>query len=223
MASEAHKPPARGDPIPIRNARHRLVACPETAVEKTSNLDVSPDDSGALYDGSVETWEILALVRSCYRCVSDRRHEFHWDAARRKFHLQTKTTRTKDEDATQFVELRMCEEALGSWEKRGGRPRRLKLGAGPGVQDARGRADHWDSGYRGGQAGNQQKAPAPKRAVKQAGSGAAKSRALFLIGDAAPSTPKINQTAGWQVRFLGDLTPPRADGTTRTGPRGEPW
>ena len=72
---------------------------------------------------SVETWEIRAgKIR--YRCVSDRRHEFHWDAARRKFHLEEDDV-YKDEDATQFVELRNVRGGSRQLEKRGGRPRRL--------------------------------------------------------------------------------------------------
>jgi hypothetical protein len=76
-----------------------------------------------LDDGDVETWEIRS-GKMRYRCVSQRRHEFHWDAARRKFRLEGREV-YEDDDATRFAELRMCEEALGSWEKRNGKPRRL--------------------------------------------------------------------------------------------------
>jgi hypothetical protein len=76
-----------------------------------------------LDDGDVETWEIRA-GKMRFRRVSDRRREFHWDAARRKFRLEGEDV-YEDDDATQFTEFRMCDEALGSWEKRGGKPRRL--------------------------------------------------------------------------------------------------
>jgi hypothetical protein len=76
-----------------------------------------------LDDGDVDTWQMRAgKMRS--RHVSDRRRERHWDAARRKFHLDGDEV-YDDDDAMHFAEERMCAEALGSWQKRAGKPRRI--------------------------------------------------------------------------------------------------
>ena len=45
------------------------------------------------------------------------RHDFYWAAARRKFKLEGDDV-YDDDDATMFVEMQMCAEALGSWRKR---------------------------------------------------------------------------------------------------------
>jgi hypothetical protein len=52
------------------------------------------------------------------RRVSNRRRALHWEAARRKFHLDGDEVHD-DDAATHFAEERMCVEALGSWQKRG--------------------------------------------------------------------------------------------------------
>jgi hypothetical protein len=81
-----------------------------------------------LDDGDVDTWQIRAgKMRS--RHVSNRRREMHWDAARRKFHLEGDEV-YEDDAATYFAEERMCAEALGSWQKQRGRPRRLNWRSG---------------------------------------------------------------------------------------------
>jgi len=145
------------------------------AVNFFNRLIVSGPRANVLdFRANAERWEIRAgKIR--YRCVSDRRHEFHWDAARRKFHLEEDDV-YEDEDATQFVELRMCEEALGSWEKRGGRPRRLNWERG---QVFKTLDDERTIGMAAiaEELGLTKKPPKPKRALKQAGSRARKSRA----------------------------------------------
>jgi hypothetical protein len=127
-----------------------------------------------LDDGDVETWEIRA-GKMRFRRVSARRHEFHWDAARRKFHLEERDVYEND-DATRFAELRICQEALGSWEKQNGRPRRLDWTRGlvfMKLEDERLIA----MASLAQAIGPDTEKPTPKRAVKQAGSRAAKRRA----------------------------------------------
>ena len=82
-----------------------------------------------LDDGDVQTWEIRAGAAR-ERRISDRRRAFHWDAARRKFGLSSDEAYA-DDDATRVAEDRMCAEALGSWEKRAGRSRRLNWSGRP--------------------------------------------------------------------------------------------
>jgi hypothetical protein len=127
-----------------------------------------------LDDGDVETWEIRS-GKMRYRCLSARRHEFHWAAARRKFGLEGREVYA-DDDATRFAELRMCEEALGSWEKRNGKPRRLDWTRGlvfMKLEDER----LFAMAALAHAVGPAKKKRASKRAAKRAGSRVAKSRA----------------------------------------------
>jgi hypothetical protein len=77
-----------------------------------------------LDDGDIESYRFQKGSRSKWR-IPERRREFHWDRARRKFKLPGDEI-FEDDEAERWAEEEMLDEALRHWEprRRGQRTRR---------------------------------------------------------------------------------------------------